>query len=69
VDIREIPKSISFESFSFRLLCGTFIIDNHFKALFSYDDTYYLLNDLKNEDFEELIPEHRLTSCFYVLDQ
>jgi hypothetical protein len=64
----DVPKQLEVNLLNYKFLCATINKDGHFRAIFYLNNSFHLIDDIKNEKILTRIPRLKLISCFYYLE-
>ena len=64
----DVPKQLEVNSLYYKFLCATINKDNHFRAIFYLNNSFHLIDDLKNDKILTRIPRLNIISCVYYLE-
>jgi len=69
VNVKELPNQIEINSFTYKFLfCNFKPSPQQFKAIFMINNKFFLVDDLKNKELIDQIPDYLVDLCFYYLN-
>ena len=66
ITIHDLPVEMCIDNSKFNLFMCTYLVGAHFKSILKLNEILYCFDDMDN-NFEEMVPKHVFSSCFYYL--